>query len=66
MLNIHKLCPVFCIHSIPAGELLLVQVNRNQNETPLQEPSNEAAWSGCRLVAVCTHRGAGSRRGGGH
>ena len=48
MLNIHKLCPVFCIHSIPAGELLLVQVNRNQNETPLQEPSNEAAWSGCR------------------
>ena len=60
------LYPVLSLHSIPAGELLLVQVNRNQNETPLLEPSNEAAWSGRRLVAVCTHRGAGSRRGGGH
>ena len=51
---------------VPAGELLLLQVTRNQNQTPLQEPASESAWGGRRLLAVATHRGAGSRSAGGH
>ena len=55
-----------CLHSTHAGELLLLQVHRHQNQTPLLEPATETAYGGRRLVAVATHRGAGSRAEGGH
>ena len=61
-------CDTVCTVYTHAGELLLLQVHRHQNETPLLEPATETAYGGRRLVAVATHRGAGStsRAEGGH